>query len=133
MRLFVSLLLILSVVTALAQEPNFWHVLAEVGFKKSKISEGEMEVPVFSNNLKRYNGKKIKLKGFVIPVSETGDESKFMLSSLPLMFATSAERPDRKLSWKLKLIRKLSSLRKLSGWKEFCFLMRKIPIITFIF
>lgn len=83
MRLFVSLLLILSVVTALAQEPNFWHVLAEVGFKKSKISEGEMEVPVFSNNLKRYNGKKIKLKGFVIPVSETGDESKFMLSSLP--------------------------------------------------
>jgi hypothetical protein len=66
-----------------AQELNFWQVLAEVGFKKTQLATGEMEVPVFSNHLKSYNGKKIKLRGFVIPVSETGDESKFMLSSLP--------------------------------------------------
>ena len=66
-----------------AQEANFWHILAEVGFKKTKMAGGEMEVPIFSTHLKEYNGKKIKLKGFVIPVSETGDESKFMLSSLP--------------------------------------------------
>jgi hypothetical protein len=65
-----------------AQELNFWQVLAEVGFKKTQLATGEME-PVFSNHLKTYHGKKIKLKGFVIPVSETGDESKFMLSSLP--------------------------------------------------
>lgn len=74
----------LVVIFLIAQGPeNFWHVLAEVGFKKEKVQNSEMEVPVFSNNLKRYQGKKIKLKGFVIPVSETGDESKFMLSSLP--------------------------------------------------
>lgn len=83
MRYFHVAVLILGSVCAVAQEANFWHVLAEVGFKKTKMAGGEMEVPIFSAHLKEYNGKKIKLKGFVIPVSETGDESKFMLSSLP--------------------------------------------------
>ncbi|MBX2896641.1 MAG: DUF3299 domain-containing protein [Cyclobacteriaceae bacterium] len=83
MRYFHIAVLILGSVCAVAQEVNFWHVLAEVGFKKTKTAGGEMEVPIFSAHLKEYHGKKIKLKGFVIPVSETGDESKFMLSSLP--------------------------------------------------
>lgn len=83
MRYFYVAVLILGSVCAVAQETNFWHVLAEVGFKKTKMPGGEMEVPIFSAHLKAYHGKKIKLKGFVIPVSETGDESKFMLSSLP--------------------------------------------------
>jgi len=65
------------------QDKNFWHVLAEVGFKKEKVNGYEMEVPIFSNHLKTWNGKKIRLKGFVIPVGEVGDESKFMFSSLP--------------------------------------------------
>jgi hypothetical protein len=83
MRYFYVAVLMLGYVCAIAQEANFWHVLAEVGFKKTKMAGGEMEVPIFSAHLKGYHGKKIKLKGFVIPVSETGDESKFMLSSLP--------------------------------------------------
>lgn len=83
MRYFYVAFLMLGYVCAVAQEANFWHVLAEVGFKKTKMAGGEMEVPIFSTHLKAYHGKKIKLKGFVIPVSETGDESKFMLSSLP--------------------------------------------------
>ncbi|MBN8651652.1 MAG: DUF3299 domain-containing protein [Cytophagales bacterium] len=83
MRYFYVAFLMLGYVCAVAQEANFWHVLAEVGFKKTKMAGGEMEVPIFSAHLKEYHGKKIKLKGFVIPVNETGDESKFMLSSLP--------------------------------------------------
>lgn len=65
------------------QEKNFWHILAEVGFRKEKKNGYEMEVPLFSNHLKSWDGKKIKLKGYVIPVGEVGDESKFMFSSLP--------------------------------------------------
>jgi len=83
MRLVCVILLVMLASVLQAQEINFWHVLAEVGFKKTRLASGEMEVPVFSNQLKTYNGKKIRLKGFIIPVSETGDESKFMLSSLP--------------------------------------------------
>lgn len=64
--------------------PNFWQVLAEVGFQSKKDKNGyQVEEPVFSKNLRSWNGKKIKLKGFVIPVNEVGDQSKFMLSSLP--------------------------------------------------
>ena len=69
-----------------AQTPpqNFWHVLAEVGFQTRKDANGAMvEIPVFSKNLKRFDGKKIRLKGFIIPVNEVGDQNKFMLSSLP--------------------------------------------------
>lgn len=66
-----------------AQDKNFWHTLAEVGFKKEQHNGFEMEVPQFSKYLKSWNGKKIKLKGFIIPVGEVGDESKFMFSSLP--------------------------------------------------
>jgi hypothetical protein len=83
MRLVFVFALVMIAPVLQAQELNFWQVLAEVGFKKTQLATGEMEVPVFSNHLKTYYGKKIKLKGFVIPVSETGDESKFMLSSLP--------------------------------------------------
>lgn len=66
------------------QFQNFWQVLAEVGFQTHKDANGSIvETPVFSKNLKSFNGKKIKLKGFVIPISEVGDQDKFMLSSLP--------------------------------------------------
>lgn len=67
----------------LIQKKNFWHVLAEVSFRKEKKNDYEMEVPLFSAHLKNWNGKKIKLKGYVIPVGEVGDENKFMFSSLP--------------------------------------------------
>lgn len=67
----------------LIQEKNFWHVLAEVSFRKENKNGYEMEVPLFSTHLKSWNGKKVKLKGYVIPVGEVGDENKFMFSSLP--------------------------------------------------
>jgi len=64
---------------------NFWHVLAEVGFE-SKLHKQygyEIDVPKFSRGLQNWNGKKIKLKGYLIPVSELGDRQVYMLSSLP--------------------------------------------------
>jgi hypothetical protein len=65
------------------QEKNFWQVLAEVSFKKESRDGYEVEVPQFSKYLKSWNGKKVKIKGFIIPVGEVGDASKFMFSSLP--------------------------------------------------
>ncbi len=69
---------------AVAQE-NFWHVLAEVGFntKMDATGEYEIEVPDFSKYLKSFNNKQVKLKGYIIPLSELGGQSEFMLSSLP--------------------------------------------------
>lgn len=68
----------------LAQNENFWHVLAEVHFVNVKDAAGyTIEKPVFSRNLKSYNGKRITLKGHMIPLAEMGGSGKFMLSSQP--------------------------------------------------
>lgn len=70
-------------VAVLAQPKNFWNVLAEVGFQQKRDANGfVVDVPQFSEHLKSYNNKKIQLKGFVIPVDETGS-GKFMFSMLP--------------------------------------------------
>jgi len=84
-KLLVALCLVLSASTFVcAQSQNFWQVLAEVGFQTRKDASGAIiETPVFSKHLKGFNGKKIRLKGFIIPVNEVGDQDKFMLSSLP--------------------------------------------------
>lgn len=74
----------LSLATSFGQEDNFWQVLAEVHFVKQKDENGyTFEKPVFSAYLKTFKGKKVKLKGYMIPVEETGGKAKFMLSSLP--------------------------------------------------
>ena len=52
---------------AFAQEQNFWQVLAQVGFENKKDKNGyDVEVPVFSKYLKTFQGKKVRLKGYII-------------------------------------------------------------------
>jgi hypothetical protein len=79
-----ALLCVLWLQTAHAQDYNFWHTLAEVGFTTKKDKNGHtIEKPVFSKHLKSWDGEKIRIKGYIIPVSEVGDQEKFILSSLP--------------------------------------------------
>jgi len=83
-RICGSVVLVLLLQPALAQDYNFWQTLAEVGFTTRKDKNGyTVEKPVFSKHLKSWEGKKIKIKGYIIPVSEVGDQEKFILSSLP--------------------------------------------------
>lgn len=81
---------------AFAQPRNFWNTLAEVGFQKVKNAAGyEVEVPRFSNYLQTFDRKAIQLKGYVIPVDETGS-GKFMFSMLPfnLCYFCGAAGPE---------------------------------------
>jgi hypothetical protein len=65
-------------------QENFWNTLAEVSFVKSKNADGyEIEKPLFSKHLKSYQGKKIQLKGYIIPLNEVTNANTFMFSSLP--------------------------------------------------
>ncbi len=84
-KLLIALCLVIGASSIVrSQNHNFWQVLAEVGYQTRKDVNGNIiETPVFSKNLKSYNGKKIRLKGFVIPINEVGDQDKFMLSALP--------------------------------------------------
>jgi hypothetical protein len=82
--------------TYLAQE-NFWQVLAEVHFVQETDKSGHgIERPVFSNHLKSFQKKKVVLKGYIIPLEESGGNGKFMLSSLPfnVCFFCGAAGPE---------------------------------------
>ncbi|MBL0743315.1 hypothetical protein [Chryseolinea lacunae] len=96
MKKLLLALLLGGSVCAFAQE-NFWTTLAEVGFENRKDKDGyEVEVPLFSKHLKTFQGKKIKIKGYVIPLAEVGDQSRFMLSALPfnLCYFCGAAGPE---------------------------------------
>ena len=81
--LLISTLLLFAQLTY-AQTENFWHTLAQVNFKTVKDPNGyDAELPIFSKYLKTFHGKKVTIKGYVIPLDELGGSGKFMLSSLP--------------------------------------------------
>lgn len=91
-----SLLLLTSQPNPTPQE-NFWHTLAQVSFKNVKDKNSyDTELPIFSKYLKTFQGKKIQLKGYVIPLDEVGGEGKFMLSFLPfnLCYFCGAAGPE---------------------------------------
>jgi len=70
--------------SAVAQPANFWQVLAEVSFKSTQDANGySIEKPLFSRYLQSFQGKKVTLKGYMIPLGESGGAGKFMLSALP--------------------------------------------------
>lgn len=84
MKSSLLLLFLLCVIEVFPQSGNFWQVLAEVHFDNTTDKNGyTVEKPVFSKYLKSFNGKKVKIKGYLIPLEETGGKGKFMLSSLP--------------------------------------------------
>jgi hypothetical protein len=84
MKKFVVLVLVLMPWVAFSQTENFWQVLAEVSFKTETDKAGyTIERPMFSKYLKSFQGKKVRLKGHIIPLEESGGKGKFMLSSLP--------------------------------------------------
>lgn len=85
MRKILVIIFCLTISFSYAQEVKGWQLLAEVGFETKPAEQNGFEVdqPKFSKRLKEANGKKIELKGYLIPLSEVGDKQQYMLSSLP--------------------------------------------------
>jgi hypothetical protein len=84
MKKLFLLVLLFWLTDAGGQPQNFWQVLAEVHFVNETDKSGYgVERPVFSKYLKSFQAKKIRLKGYIIPMEETGGKGKFMLSALP--------------------------------------------------
>lgn len=70
---------------SVAQESDMWKILSEVQYESKRLGKEKLEVdvPMFSKRLSSWNGKKIVLKGYLIPLSEFGGKGEYMLSSLP--------------------------------------------------
>jgi hypothetical protein len=82
--LFILGLLVFFQFSAHAQTSNVWKSLAEVTYKISQDNFGELYVPVFSENIKKLEGKVVEADGYIIPFEGMFKPEHIILSSLPL-------------------------------------------------
>lgn len=66
------------------QAQGVWKNLAEVSYKISEDQFGELYVPVFSDNIKKLEGKVVEADGYIIPFEGMFKPNHIILSSLPL-------------------------------------------------
>lgn len=78
------LALIFSFSGAGARAQGVWKSLSEVSYKISEDQFGELYVPVFSENIKKLEGKEVEADGYIIPFEGMFKPEHIILSSLPL-------------------------------------------------
>lgn len=61
-----------------------WKTLTEVSYKISEDQFGELYVPVFSENIRKLEGKVVEAEGYIIPFEGMFKPNHIILSSLPL-------------------------------------------------
>ncbi len=101
-----------------------WELLSSVEIENGfdEFMGGEIEKPVFSEQLKLHEGKELTLEGFIIPLKEDGDEQAyFILSRFPFQscFFCGAAGPetvvevfsDRKVRFTDERVRVTGTLR----------------------
>jgi len=69
---------------AIAQD-NMWKTLSKITFKKQydEMLGFKVDVPVFSEDIKKLAGKEIKIKGYIIPVEGYKSHKEFIFSAFP--------------------------------------------------
>jgi hypothetical protein len=62
-----------------------WPLLAKVDFEERYNEELEDYIyyPIFHNDIKAFNNQPVQIKGYVIPIEETGSEDVLILSAFP--------------------------------------------------
>jgi hypothetical protein len=78
------LVMIIGQSSLFAQSSNVWRNLTEVTYKISEDQYGELYVPVFSENIKKLEGKVVEADGYIIPFEGMFKPEHIILSSLPL-------------------------------------------------
>ena len=69
----------------MAQEENLWKTLANITFKKEydEMLGFKVDVPVFSEPIKKLEGKEVVVKGYIIPVEGYKGHKEFIFSAYP--------------------------------------------------
>jgi len=71
--------------TAQSEDTNMWKTLAKITFKKEydEMLGFKVDVPVFSDMVKKYEGKEIEIKGYIVPVEGYKGHKEFVFSAFP--------------------------------------------------
>jgi len=64
---------------------NVWKTLSKITFKKEydEMMGFKVDVPVFSEDVKKLEGKTVKIKGYIIPVEGYKSHKEFIFSAYP--------------------------------------------------
>lgn len=73
-----------SLMVSASHAQGVWKNLSEVSYKISEDQFGELYVPVFSENIKKLEGKAVEADGYIIPFEGMFKPEHIILSSLPL-------------------------------------------------
>ncbi|PIQ46974.1 MAG: hypothetical protein COW03_17650 [Cytophagales bacterium CG12_big_fil_rev_8_21_14_0_65_40_12] len=85
MRLLSLVLISFFVSFHASGQENTWKTLAKISIEKrfDELLNYDIEYPIFSEAVKKLNGTKISVEGWMIPLDELRGENYFVLSSLP--------------------------------------------------
>ncbi|MFC4871537.1 hypothetical protein [Negadavirga shengliensis] len=67
-----------------AQQVSVWKDLSDVTYKIGEDEFGELYLPVFSEKIKKLEGKEVTADGYIIPFEGMFKPEHIILSSLPL-------------------------------------------------
>lgn len=67
------------------KKANMWKTLSKLTFRKQydEMLGFKVDVPVFSDEVKSYEGKEITIKGYIIPVEGYKSHKEFIFSAYP--------------------------------------------------
>jgi len=79
-------LLLLSIISfgQYADSGKNWDTMADVGYEKSEDEYGEIYVPKFGESVQKMKGKKVTLKGYIIPFEGMFEPKHIIISALPI-------------------------------------------------
>jgi hypothetical protein len=83
---FVALFaLTISAARAQAPQENTWRILSKITFKKQydEMLGFKVDVPVFSEEIKKMSGKEVEIRGYIIPVEGYKGHREFVFSAFP--------------------------------------------------
>lgn len=74
----------LSTAVIAQTSPSVWRDLSDVTYKIGQDEFGELYIPVFSDKIKKLEGKVVEADGYIIPFEGMFKPEHIILSSLPL-------------------------------------------------
>lgn len=77
--------LVIASSSLVGQTENVWKTLSKITYKKKmdEILGFNVDVPVFSDDIKAIDGKEVTIKGYIIPVEGYKSHKEFVFSAFP--------------------------------------------------
>ena len=85
LTIFAAFLFLATAVQAQGAGTNSWKILSKITFKKQydEFLGFKVDVPVFSNDVQKLDGKEITISGYIIPVEGYKSHKEFVFSAFP--------------------------------------------------